>query len=233
MKLRTLLPTATALLILVSCDDSSPTSSQSGDMGDSATYTDITAESVQDMVIGKQFTKIFDVSPYYDNGHLPYSIDANGVSGVAVMVSSLDKDGTYLVYCHADGPSIAGAKALAAAGFTNVYRLEGNFSAWDAVSFLDISAEQVKMKIDSDQFAAIYDVSPHYSTSHIPGATDAYGTLATLIADDDVMKEYLVYCHGDAPSMAGAQAMEDAGFTKTYRLEGNFGAWTAAEYPTE
>jgi rhodanese-related sulfurtransferase len=30
--------------------------------------------------------------------------------------------------------------------------------------------------------------------------------------------------------MAGAQTMEKAGFKKTFRLEGNFGAWKAAGY---
>ena len=33
--------------------------------------------------------------------------------------------------------------------------------------------------------------------------------------------------------MAGAQLMEDAGFKKVYRLEGNFGAWVAAGYDVE
>ena len=59
------------------------------------------------------------------------------------------------------------------------------------------------------------------------------GTLTDLIATMDKTKEYLVYCHGDAPAMAGAQLMEDAGFMNVYRLEGNYGAWTGAGYAVE
>jgi rhodanese-related sulfurtransferase len=36
----------------------------------------------------------------------------------------------YLVYCHADGPSIQGARMLVDAGFPTVYRLVGNYGAW-------------------------------------------------------------------------------------------------------
>ena len=33
--------------------------------------------------------------------------------------------------------------------------------------------------------------------------------------------------------MAGAQLMEDAGFKKVYRLEGNFSAWVDAGHDVE
>jgi rhodanese-related sulfurtransferase len=42
----------------------------------------------------------------------------------------MDKTKSYLVYCHSDGPAMAGAQLMEDAGFGNVYRLEGNFSAW-------------------------------------------------------------------------------------------------------
>jgi len=87
-------------------------------------------------------------------------------------------------------------------------------------------------------FEAIFDVSPAYNSGHLPQATNANvnggGTaLADLIANMDKSKAYLVYCHADAPSMAGAQLMEDAGFTNVYRLEGNYAAWTGAGYDVE
>jgi len=41
---------------------------------------------------------------------------------------NLEKE--YLVYCHADGPSISAANKLVNAGFTMVYRLEGNYQTW-------------------------------------------------------------------------------------------------------
>ena len=49
----------------------------------------------------------------------------------------------------------------------------------------------------------------------------------------DAMKMYLVYCHGDAPSILGAQKLVDAGFEHVYRLEGNYGAWLEAGYDVE
>ena len=75
-------------------------------------------------------------------------------------------------------------------------------------------------------------------SGHLPGATNANASgggtdLADLIAAMDKTKEYLVYCHGDAPAMAGAQLMEDAGFKNVYRLEGNYGAWVDAGYDVE
>lgn len=224
--MKTRLLFATALLLFASCSDDSSTT-ETGSMNE---YEDVSAESIQEML--SSYAKIFDVSPYYSKGHLPYSIDAGGVDGLTALAASLDKEGKYLVYCHADAPSIAGAKALAAAGIKDVDRLQGNFAAWDALAYLDISAAEAKRKIDAGEFAAIYDVSPHYAEEHIPGATDAYNTLSELITGEDVMKEYLVYCHADGPSMAGAQLMENEGFSKVYRLEGNFAAWKA-DYPVE
>jgi hypothetical protein len=49
----------------------------------------------------------------------------------------------------------------------------------------------------------------------------------------DPMASYAVYCHGDAPSIQGAQAMIDAGFMYVYRLEGNYAAWVNAGYDVE
>ena len=100
-----------------------------------------------------------------------------------------------------------------------------------ATTYTDLSAATVKAELAS--FDAIFDVSPYYSNGHLPGATDAYQKLAMLIASMDKEGKYLVYCHGDGPSMAGAQQMEDAGFTNVFRLEGNYGAWTGAGYPVE
>lgn len=226
MRVRTILTAVAATFLITSCsDDSSDTGT--GSMNE---YEDVSASAVKEML--SSYTKIFDVSPLYDKGHLPYSVDAGGVAGLTDMASSLDKDGKYLVYCHGDAPSIAGAKALAAAGIEDVDRLEGNYPAWDAISFVDISPAEAKRKIDAGEFMAIYDVSPHHANEHIPGAIDAYNKLATLIMDQDKTKEYLVYCHADMPSMAGAQLMEDAEFTKVYRLEGNFSAWKT-DYPVE
>ena len=205
-------------------------------------YTDIIASEIKmELVDDASITPygaIFDVSPVFDQGHLPFATDAGGVDGLENMLGDLDKSKTYLVYCHGDGPSIAGAELLINNGFENVHRLEGNYGAWDAVSFVDIQASTVKAKIDAGEFEAIFDVSPVYDQGHLPGASNANASgggteLSELIENMDKGKSYLVYCHGNAPAMAGAQLMEDAGFRNVFRLEGNYGAWVDAGYEVE
>jgi rhodanese-related sulfurtransferase len=205
-------------------------------------YTDVMADQLKSDIVDdasiSPYGAIFDVSPAYNQGHLPFATNAGSVEGLDNMLDGLDKSRSYLVYCHADQPSIAGAELMVKNGFSNVYRLEGNYGAWNDVSFVDIAASEVKSKIDAGDFESIFDVSPHYSEEHLPGAinanADAGGTdLSELIADMDKTKSYLVYCHADAPAMAGAQLMEDAGFKYVYRLQGNFGAWVDAGYEVE
>jgi rhodanese-related sulfurtransferase len=45
-------------------------------------------------------------------------------------IPTLDKDKDYLVYCHFETASRNGAQKLVDAGFMNVYRLIGDYSAW-------------------------------------------------------------------------------------------------------
>lgn len=224
-----------SILFLWSCEkDEDPTNDIS--------YTDVMAMQLKIDVVDdasiSPYEAIFDVSPAYNLGHLPFASNAGSVNGLGNMLDGLDKSKSYLVYCHSDGPSIAGAQLMAENGFSSVYRLEGNYSAWDEVSFIDIAAGVVKSKIDAGDFEAIFDVSPMFNQTHLPGATNAKGSaggtdLSQLIEGMDKTKSYLVYCHSDSPSMAGAQLMEDAGFKKVYRLEGNFGAWVDAGYDVE
>ncbi len=227
---------ALSILFLSSCkkDEEDPMPGSS--------YTDVMADNLKNDLVDdaaiSPYEAIFDVSPYYNKGHLPFASNAGSVDGLGNMLVGLDKSKTYLVYCHADGPSIAGANLMAENGFSNVHRLQGNYGAWNDVSFVDIAASEVKSKIDAGDFEAIYDVSPLFSEGHLPGATNANGNaggtdLSELIESMDKTKQYLVYCHGDAPAMSGAQLMENAGFKNVYRLEGNFGAWVDAGYEVE
>jgi rhodanese-related sulfurtransferase len=226
---------AASIIFLYSCskeEDKMPVQS----------YTDVMAAQLKNDLVDdasiSPYSAIFDVSPAYNRGHLPFATNAGSVEGLGNMLGGLDKSKTYLVYCHGDGPSIAGAELMAENGFTNVHRLYGNYGAWDKISFVDIAADEVKSKIDAGDFTAIFDVSPHYTAGHLPGATNANanadGTnLSELIEGMDKTKSYLVYCHADFPAISGAQLMEDAGFENVYRLEGNFGAWVNAGYDVE
>lgn len=92
---------------------------------------DITPEEAKDLIENNPDLIIIDVSPNYANGHLPRSVNYYiGDGSLDNAISILDKEGKYLVYCHVDSASIGGAQKPVDAGFKNVYRLEGNYSAW-------------------------------------------------------------------------------------------------------
>ncbi len=74
---------------------------------------------------------VIDVSPMYDEGHIPGAINYYvGDGSLDAAIPSLDPLAEYVVYCHTDAASISGANKLIDAGFVHVYRLEGNFAAW-------------------------------------------------------------------------------------------------------
>ncbi|KYK21754.1 hypothetical protein AYK24_03080 [Thermoplasmatales archaeon SG8-52-4] len=104
------------------------------------------------------------------------------------------------------------------------------------IGYIDVTAQEAKELIDTKPDLIIIDVSPNYDEGHIPGAINYYigdGSLDDAIPTLDKNKEYLVYCHVDSASISGAKALVDAGFTKVYRLEGNYQAWIDAGYPIE
>lgn len=100
------------------------------DMGPSA-YIDVTPAEAQELIALNPDLIIIDVSPHYAEGHLPGAVSYYlGDGSLDRAIPNLDKNATYLVYCHVDGVAIAGAQALIDAGFENVYRLQGNYAAW-------------------------------------------------------------------------------------------------------
>lgn len=102
--------------------------------------------------------------------------------------------------------------------------------------YMDVTPEEAKKLIDENPDLIIIDVSPKYDEGHIPGAINYYvgdGSLDSAIPDLDPAADYLVYCHVDSASIAGATALVDAGFQNVYRLAGNYSAWVDAGYPVE
>lgn len=98
---------------------------------DSNSYIDIKPEAAYELITDNPEVIVIDVSPNYDDGHLPGAVNYYvGDGSLDEAIPSLDKSGTYLVYCHVDSASIAGAQKLVDAGFSDVYRLDGNYSAW-------------------------------------------------------------------------------------------------------
>ena len=94
-------------------------------------YIDVSPAEAKKLIDENPDLIIIDVSPSYDQGHLPGAVHHYlGDGSLDEAIPALDKSKTYLVYCHVDSVAIQGAQKLVDAGFRNVYRLEGNYSAW-------------------------------------------------------------------------------------------------------
>lgn len=94
-------------------------------------YTDVNPEEARQLIDNTPNLVIIDVSPNYDEGHLPGAVNYYvGDGTLDSVIPTLDKDTPYLVYCHFESASRLGAQKLADAGFTNVYRLNGDYSGW-------------------------------------------------------------------------------------------------------
>ncbi|MCM0755658.1 rhodanese-like domain-containing protein [Desulfovibrio aminophilus] len=109
-------------------------------------------------------------------------------------------------------------------------------AALAAEGYMDVEPAKAKELIDATPDIVVLDVSPYYAKGHLPKAINhpvGDGSLDKAIPMLDKSKTYLVYCHGDGPSIAGAKKLVEAGFKKVYRLKGNYKAWVDAGYPVE
>jgi len=99
------------------------------------TYVDVSPAEAKELIDTTDII-VIDVSPNYDRGHLPGAVHYYiGDGSLDSAIPSLDKEKTYLVYCHVDSASILGAQKLVDAGFKNVYRLEGNYGGWVSAGY--------------------------------------------------------------------------------------------------
>ncbi|PLX27692.1 hypothetical protein C0583_00430 [Candidatus Parcubacteria bacterium] len=114
--------------------------------------------------------------------------------------------------------------------------IDNEMDSEETLKYTDLSPADTKELIDSNSDLIIIDVSPSYGNGHLPGAVNYYlgdGSLDEAIPNLDKNKTYLVYCHVESVSRAGAQKLIDAGFEKVYRLDGDYPAWEAAGYEIE
>ncbi|MBD3248419.1 hypothetical protein GF336_00050 [Candidatus Woesearchaeota archaeon] len=106
----------------------------------------------------------------------------------------------------------------------------------DEIAYTDVSPMEAKELIDNNPELIIIDVSPNYDEGHLPGAVNYYagdGSLDAAIPSLGKEAMYLVYCHFESASRAGAQKLVDAGFTNVYRLDGDYSGWVDAGYEIE
>jgi rhodanese-related sulfurtransferase len=122
-----------AFAIAGGCGQSSETSEESAPEKAPAksAYTDVSPAEAKKMIDENPDLIVLDVSPAYDSGHLPHAVNHPvGDGSLDEAIPTLDKEATYLVYCHVESASRLGAQKLADAGFMNVYRLQGEYDAW-------------------------------------------------------------------------------------------------------
>lgn len=132
-----------------------------------AGYMDVTAAEAKELIDNNPDLIILDVSPRYDDGHIPGAVNYYiGDGSLDAAIPDLDPDGEYLVYCHTDAASIPGAQKLIDAGFKNVYRLAGNFAAWvDAGYEIETTGgdEMTEINIESTAFNNNEDIPAKYT----------------------------------------------------------------------
>ena len=101
------------------------------DMETENTYMDVSPQEAKTLREDTENLVIIDVSNRYAQGHMPGAINYYvGDGSLDEAIPTLDKDVPYLVYCHVESVAITGAQKLIDAGFSPVYRLDGNYSAW-------------------------------------------------------------------------------------------------------
>jgi len=99
-------------------------------------YTDVTAIEAKEMIDNNPDFVIIDVSPFYEQGHLPGAMWAYfGDGSLDRMIPHLNPMDTYLVYCHFDAPSLRSVKKLVDAGFGDVYRLSDHYGGWVSAGY--------------------------------------------------------------------------------------------------
>lgn len=106
----------------------------------------------------------------------------------------------------------------------------------EELSYTDITPQEAKNMMDNNPDLIVIDVSPDYEQGHLPGAVNYYlgdGSLDAAIPELNPDADYLVYCHVESASRAGAQKLVDAGFMNVYRLAGEYDAWVDAGFEVE
>jgi len=104
-----------------------------------------------------------------------------------------------------------------------------------APGYQDVTAQEARsLKHASEGKLIIIDLSSNYGEGHLPMAINIpLNTLGEKILTLDKSRPYLVYCHSDNTSIAGATTMVNAGFSPVYRLKDNYESWVSAGFPGE
>ncbi|MBI3958687.1 MAG: rhodanese-like domain-containing protein [Chloroflexi bacterium] len=140
---------ALALVILTACSNAPQTSAPAETNGTLAAlpdipknsdgYVDISAEQLVSVLEqNKNFALVNVHIPY--GGELPKTDLFIPFDQIAAHLESLpDKNAPIVIYCRSGSMSTQAAAELAAAGYTQVYELDGGFNAWQAAGYTLLS----------------------------------------------------------------------------------------------
>lgn len=94
-------------------------------------FTDLSVEQLASSMASKNFTLVNVHVP--DQGNLPGTDLSIPFDQITNRLDQLPgKDAPIVLYCRSGGMSTQAAAALAAAGYSKVYELDGGFNAWKA-----------------------------------------------------------------------------------------------------
>lgn len=106
---------------------------------------DISATRLHQMMKKKDFTLVNVHVPY--DGEIPQTDLFIPYDKISAHFKELPaKDKKIVLYCRSDRMSEIAAKALANAGYSNLYNLNGGMKAWEAAGYQLIDSVQVKIK---------------------------------------------------------------------------------------
>jgi thiosulfate sulfurtransferase len=93
-------------------------------------YRTISIEEARTLLAGDAITVLDIRDPVsFSDGHIENALNAEGMD-VDAFIAKEDKNKPLLVYCYHGISSQSAAAFLAEKGFTQVYSLEGGYTAW-------------------------------------------------------------------------------------------------------
>ncbi|MCQ1538547.1 rhodanese-like domain-containing protein [Methanocalculus taiwanensis] len=127
-----ILPAAVILLMLLAASGCM-SQGESTDNSEVPTLQTITAEEAIILIELDPTLTIIDLrrSDEYAAAHIPGAVNIDISSSFADNVETLDRNGSYLLYCTAGGKSSSALRIMGEQGFMRVYNLGGGISAWE------------------------------------------------------------------------------------------------------
>ena len=125
----------------------------------------------------------------------------------------------------------AGCRVTPATVSVEVVRAPGMIQIAEiAKSYVNISPDEVKRKIDAREDFTLIDLRPtaQYEAGHLPGALSIPGGTFAATIDCPCLsreKETVVYCQTGLNSPRAAGLLVAAGFTKVKNMVGGIAAW--------